>query len=205
MPLDIDPFKGPKPIAVLIQTDPWLEVIGSDTPMVVIYDDGQVLYLKREKGKKPVFFAKQINAEALSEVRKKLSSFGDYSKFKRSYNLAPNVFDLPETQIYLSLGKTDFVCGVYGLMVSDTDLPAYTSVEGEEKPDKLPKAVKDLHAYLTSFDFADAKPWEPAYVEAMIWGYDNASEESIHWPKEWPGFISKRSPARRPVLDLSAR
>ena len=31
--LDIDPFKGPMPIAVLIQTDPWLMVIGSDLPM----------------------------------------------------------------------------------------------------------------------------------------------------------------------------
>jgi hypothetical protein len=52
--LSIDPFKGPKPIAVLIQTDPWLMVIGSDTPMVTIYDDGQIVYRKMEKDKKPV-------------------------------------------------------------------------------------------------------------------------------------------------------
>ena len=44
--LEIDPYAGPRPIAVLIQANPWLNVIGSDTPMVAIYDDGQVIYIE---------------------------------------------------------------------------------------------------------------------------------------------------------------
>jgi len=200
--LDIDPFKGPKPIAVLIQTDPWLMVIGSDTPMVTIYDDGQVVYWKREKDKKPALLTKQLSAKALAKVRKNLSTFGDYSKLKRYYNLAPHVTDLPETKIYLSLGQTNLVTGVYGLMVSGTQLPAYSSFGGKEKPDELPKAIKDLHAYLTSLDFADAKPWEPPYVEVMIWGYDYAPDESIHWPKDWPGLESPSTLKRRDAYSI---
>jgi hypothetical protein len=188
--LEIDPFKGPKPIAVLVQTDPWLMVIGSDTPMVAIYENGQVVYLKKEKDKSPSYFAKQLSAEALAEVKKKLTTFGDYSKLKRYYDLAPHVTDLPETNIYLSLGRTKFVTGVYGLMTSDTHLPAYTTFPKKRKPDELPKTIKELHAYLTSLDFADAKPWEPPYVEVMVWGYEYAPEESIHWPKNWPGLDS---------------
>lgn len=38
--LGVDPYQGPKPVAVLVQTDPWAMVIGSDTPLVAIYDDG---------------------------------------------------------------------------------------------------------------------------------------------------------------------
>lgn len=188
--LDIDPFKGPKPIAVLIQTDPWLMVIGSDNPMVAIYDDGRVVYWKAEKDKSPLYLTKQLSAEALAEVKKKLSAFGDYSKLERYYNLAPNSLDLPETYIYLSLGQGEFVTGVYGLMVPDTHLFAYITFGGDRKPDELPKPIKDLHSYLTSLDFADAKPWKPSYVEAMIWGYDYAPDESIHWPKDWPGLDS---------------
>jgi len=74
--MDIDPFKGPKPVAVLIQTNPWLMVIGSDTPMVTVYDDGQVIILKKEKDKRPTFLQKQISLDELKKIKKKLSAFG---------------------------------------------------------------------------------------------------------------------------------
>ncbi len=106
--LDFDPFKGPKPIAVLIQTDPWLMVIGSDTPLVAIYDDGQVLYLRRKKDEPPSLLHVQLGPGALTEIKSKLSSFGDFSKLNRYYDLAPNVFDLPETKIFLSVAGKEF-------------------------------------------------------------------------------------------------
>lgn len=200
--LDIDPFKGPKPVAVLIQTDPWLMVIGSDTPMVTIYDDGQVVYLKREKEKPSVLLTKQLNANELAVVRKKLASFGDYSKLKRYYDLAPHVTDLPETKFYLSPDDGDLVTTVYGLMVSDTHLPAHSTFGADREPDKLPALIKELHSYLTSLDFTDVKPWEPPYVEAMVWRYDYAPEESIHWPEEWPGLDSPSTLKRRDAYSI---
>jgi hypothetical protein len=188
--LDIDPFKGPKPIAVLVQTDPWLMVIGSDTPRVALYDDGQIILLKEDKNKRPVFFHKRLSVDELAAIKKKISAFGDYSKLKRNYDMTPAT-DQPETQIYLDLGGPTFATSVYGLWVSDAKHSPYSSRKGEQKPEVLPKAIKDLHAYLTSLDFANAKQWEPLYIEVMIWGYDYAPEESIHWPKEWPGLESQ--------------
>jgi hypothetical protein len=186
----INPFSGPKPIAVLIQTDPWLMAIGSDTPMVVIYDDGLIVYLKKEKENRSILLSKQLSTNELSTIRKKLSSLGDYSELNRYYDLSPHVTDLPETKIYLSLGDREYTTIVYGLMVSDTTLPAYTILDGDRKADKLPVLIKNLHAYLTSLDFADAKQWVPPYVEIMMWGYDHAPDESIHWPKDWPSLDS---------------
>ena len=61
--LDFDPFKGPKPIVVLIQTNPWLSVIGSDIPIVAVYEDGQIIYQKRERNKRPVLYHKQLNPD----------------------------------------------------------------------------------------------------------------------------------------------
>ena len=188
--LEIDPFKGPKPIAVLIQTDPWLMVLGSDTPMVTIYDDGQVVYLKREKDKKSTLFHKKLSPDGLLEIKHKLPTFGDYSKLKRHYDLAPYVTDFPETKIYLLVDGKEFVTGVYGLMLPDPDYPEYSTFGGKQKADELPKMIKELHAYLTSLDFPDGRPWEPPYVEAMIRGYDYAPDESIQWSTDWPGLES---------------
>jgi hypothetical protein len=187
--LDIDPFKGPKPIAVLVQTDPWLMVIGSDIPRIALYDDGQIVFLKKDKNKRQVFFHKRLSADELASIKKKISAFGDYSKLKRHYDII-SVTDQPETKIYLDLNRPAFVTSVYGLRVSGTKHPPDSFSGDEQQQDGLPKAIRDLHAYMTSLDFADATPWEPLYIEVMIWGYEYAPEESIHWPKEWPGLES---------------
>jgi len=177
----------------MMQTDPWLMVIGSDTPIVAIYEDGLLIYLKKDKVKDPVYLYKHLSANELAGIKKRLSSFGEYSKLKSYYNLAPNVTDLPESKIYLSLGKKEFITRVYGLMRSGTKLPAYTAYRSEQKPDELPKPISDLHAYLASLVFEDARPWEPEYVEVMIWRFDHAFGKSIPWPKDWPGLESSNT------------
>ena len=40
------PFDGEKPVIVLIQTDPWKMVIGSDTPFLAVYESGRIIYYK---------------------------------------------------------------------------------------------------------------------------------------------------------------
>ncbi|MFC1822995.1 hypothetical protein ACFL9T_09835 [Thermodesulfobacteriota bacterium] len=200
--LEIDPFDGPKPIAVLIQTNPWLMVIGSDTPTMTIYEDGQVIHLKQEKGKAPQYFHTQLSEQELDEVKMKLLSFGNYTGVKREYDLAPNVFDLPETKIYLNLNNNKLVTIVYGLMQPGAKLPAYSSFPGQEKPDNLPDSIKNLHSYLSNFRFNTSKEWTPKFVEVMIWPYEYAPDESIHWPKDWPGLDSPNTLKRRDAYSI---
>ena len=199
--LDIDPYKGPKPIAVLIQTDPWLMVIGSDTPMVAIYEDGQVIYLKKEKDKPSVYLHKQLTKDELDGVKKKIVFFVQPSDIKRSYDLAPNVTDQPETKIYINIDGKIQATTIYGLIKS---LPAYSS-SGEKRPDQLPSLLTDLNDYLTNLSFPDAKEWEPAFVEAMVWGGDEVwgtKPSNIHWPKEWPGPNSPNSVKRKEIYSI---
>ncbi|MGB7622141.1 MAG: hypothetical protein WBN92_07300 [Terriglobia bacterium] len=188
--LDFDPFQGPKPIAILIQTDPWRMVIDSDTPMTAIYDDGRVVYLKREKTDGSSYVSKRLTTEELGAVELKLASFGDFSKLKRGYNLAPNVTDQPETKIYLNLGNKEFVTTVYGLKMSPTELPTHPDFRGEPKPDELPVPIRQVHEYLRTLDYKDSTPWESPYVEVIIWAYEYAPAQSIQWPKDWPGLRS---------------
>jgi len=188
--LDISPFNGPKPIAVLIRTDPWLMVAGSDTPMVALYDDGQLIYLRKDRDKRHIYFHKSLSTEELAAIKKRISSFGEISKVKRSY--LTTATDQPETKLYLNLdlGEPSLVTSVHRLGASNTMLPGRTSSAGKQAQGALPKTIRDLYTYLTSLEFVDAVPWEPAYVEVMIWRYDYAPAASIHWPKEWPGLES---------------
>ena len=182
--LDINPWKGPMPLAVLIQTDPWLMVMGSDTPRIVVYDDGQVVYQKIEKGKRPVYMHVQLVSNEFAAVTNKLAQKSNVSGLKTFYNVAPNMTDQPETMLFLALGKKVFVTTVYGL---------YTPFVGGSRAANLPQQIMDLHTYLTSLKFPAATPWDPSFVEVMLWDYGYAPDESIKWPKEWPGLVSSNS------------
>ncbi|MEJ2689141.1 MAG: hypothetical protein P8130_04175 [Deltaproteobacteria bacterium] len=188
--LGINPFDGPEPIAVMIQTNPWLMVIGSDTPTIAIYSDGQIIKLNQEKENAPLYVQAQLTEQQLEEVKRKILSFGDYSKINRSYDLAPNVADLPETKIFLNLRGAKLGTSIYGLMVPDARILALSSIPGQDKPDTLPENLKNLHNYLSNLKFESSKEWIPKFVEVMIWPYENAPDESIHWPKNWPGLDS---------------
>jgi hypothetical protein len=200
--LDIDPFKGPKPIAVLIQTDPWLMVIGSDMPKITIYEDGQVISLKQNEAKSPQYVHTQLSEQEFNEVKKRLLSFGNYTGIKRDYDLAPNVFDLPETKIFLNLNDAKLVTIVYGLMSPGTKLRAYSTFPGQEKPDELPASIKNLHSYLTNLKFNKSEEWTPKFVEVIIWPYEYAPDESIHWPKDWPGLDSPNTLKRNDAYSI---
>ncbi len=50
-----DPFQGPKPLAIFIQSDPWAMVIGSDTPRVAIYENGETIFAKKVNDRLAIF------------------------------------------------------------------------------------------------------------------------------------------------------
>ncbi|WP_373395804.1 hypothetical protein V8V91_14650 [Algoriphagus halophilus] len=39
------------PVVVLVETNPWLMVIGSDVPTIAIYESGNIVYKRIEKRK----------------------------------------------------------------------------------------------------------------------------------------------------------
>jgi hypothetical protein len=184
-----DPFQGPRPLAILIQTNPWAMAIGSDTPTIAVYEDGQVIFIQKEK-ERSFYVHKQLTPKELEMVHKQLASFGDYSQVKTNYNLAPNITDMPKTRIYVNLNGKEMATSIYGLLLPGTRLPGYTAFDRKGQADTLPAVLRELCDYLVNLKFADAAEWTPQYVEVMIWDYSYAPQKSIHWPKSWPGLQS---------------
>lgn len=185
------PFEGPKPIAVLIQTDPWAMVMGADTPIFALYENGDLIYLKESSGDGPKYFKKTLTANELKAARAKLLSFGDFQNIKHRYELS-RVTDQPETKIFLAVDGKTLATVIYGLSIKK-GIPTKTPI-AESSP--LPDSIKKLYAYIIGPDVTGASRWTPTYIEAMIWGYDYAPDESIHWPKEWPGLKSSHAISR---------
>jgi len=174
------PFDGPGPLAVLVETDPWLMVIGSDTPRFVLYEDGQVIY--RKKGGAHYLW-KQLTPDELQKLKVRLTSFGPYRKGRQSIDVAA-VSDQPETKLYLNFDNTELVASIYGLNFADE-----SQEEGRSKT-PLPVELRKLHTFLSSLEFEGAKEWTPKYIEAIAWDYGYAVDTSVSWPKQWPALNS---------------
>lgn len=189
---EFSPFDGPKPIAVLIQSDPWAMVMGADTPRIAAYEDGSVIFLKKS-GKSANYDRKDLSARELTDFKKRLTPIANLKDLKRSYNLLPRVTDQPKALFYFRDGDRELTTSVYGLKAAGSKLPAYTVLPGKQKPDAVPDELLELHQFLCAVDYSDSQKWTPRYLEVMVWPYEYAPDVSIVWPRDWPDLNSKRS------------
>jgi hypothetical protein len=189
---EFDPFAGPKPVAVLIQTDPWAAVIGSDRPLVAIYEDGTVIFLNRSTSSAS-YHQKDLSATEFSDLKKRLAPTVDLKELKHFYNLLPDITDQPEALFFIRDGERELATRVYGLRAEGKELPAYPVLPDKRKRGAVPEQLIELHKFLCGIDYPDSKEWIPRYLEVMIWPYVYAPEAPITWPNDWPGLDSKRS------------
>jgi hypothetical protein len=189
---EFDPFEGPKPLAVFIQTDPWAMVIDSDTPRVAVYEDGTVIFWK-ESSRNGNYRRKQLSPVELSEFKKQLAPVTTLKDLKQFYSLRPHVTDQPEARFYVGEGERQLVTTVYGLRATDTNSSAQNRFPDKSKPDDVPGQLLQLHRFLCSIDYRDSDEWTPRFVEVMIWPYEYAPDASIIWPKDWPDLNSNRA------------
>ena len=192
---DFDPFEGPKPIAVFIQTNPWAMVIGSDTPRVAVYENGEVIFPKKV-GDRLVYHTVTLNKDELNKFRETLKPVLTLKDLKPSYNIRPNATDQPESMFYFRDGDREVATSVYGLMAAGTQLPGFTQFPNGVKPTAPPDELLKLHKSLCELDYKESKEWTPKYVEVMLWDYSYAPGESTPWPKHWPGLNSERAVKR---------
>jgi hypothetical protein len=179
---EFDPFAGPRPLAVWLQSDPWLSVIGSDTPRLVLYDDGSLLLTQVKDQEAETWRA------VLAEPERKalLARFRDgiaIADLQKYYAIA-QATDQPEARLYLDDGGKSFATAIYGLAPG-------------RNPTGLPKTIQDLYLFLTAFDVATKEKWQPTYVEVMLWDYSYAPDRSVPWPERWPSLTSERAIKRR--------
>jgi hypothetical protein len=189
---EFDPFEGPRPLAIFIQSNPWAMVIGSDTPRVAIYENGDVIFAKKVNDRL-AYHQVTLDKDQLEKVREHLKPVLALKDLKPGYNIRPNATDQPQAMFYLRDGDREVATSVYGLMAAGTELPGFTEFPGGPKPTIPPDALLKLHKWLCELDYPNSKEWTPKYVEVMLWDYSYAPGASIQWPKDWPALKSDRA------------
>jgi hypothetical protein len=175
-----DAYKGPAPLAVLLETDPWAMLIGADTPRIVIYEDGTVIFRILTPHKNTSYYTVKLPEEQLQEISDNIQSFGRFDELDNDYDVEPDLTDQPAVKIYLNLSGKEYIARIYGLSAANIN----------ETSALLPPQISRLYKYLCDLTFGNSKEWVPEYVTIIVWPFEHAAEKPVEWPSNWPGLKS---------------
>jgi hypothetical protein len=202
-PDDFNPYSGSAPALVFIETEPWASVIGSEEPEVLLYQDGDLIFVKPTAALQIYRYHHHKLTEAqLSAFQARIERVLNVGA-RCSYNFV-SVSDLPEALFFLHAHDgRELATSVYGLMkpalVTTDAATTISNLPSGRREDNVPAELLELHRFLSTIDYKDSEPWKPKLVEAMILGGNSVvGDEPIeHWPKDWPGPTSDRSVKHR--------
>jgi hypothetical protein len=160
----------PKPLVVLYERNPWLMVVGADSPTFALYESGLVIFLRESR---------EYGSVVLDE--KERSDFLDSLGLDKSfYDLKENYFatrftDQPTSVLTVWAGGSAKKVTVYGNLRTDP-----------EARSNAPGTFLRIFDALVSYDMARAIPWIPGEIEVMVWPFEHSRGEPLAWPNEWP-------------------
>ncbi len=176
---------NPLPVAVLLEYDPWRMVVGSDSPMLAIYDDGTLIFWSWEVES---YLTMTLDAADYPALVDSLPLTDAYFALDTYYDTVM-VTDMPTNTIHTwrdderGAHQRDVV-HVYGdLRMPETD-------EWSARPHAPVEflAVYDrLLEIIAAYEQADdAEMWLPPYIEVLVWPYATTNAQT--WPADWPGL-----------------
>ena len=174
------------PVVSLIETNPWLMVIGSDVPTIAIYESGYVIYRRVENRQMKYFFVK-LDFEQTQELIFELGITDELMEIPEFIQASDRT---SQPRNILTLVFEDIVQKmVYGDLRNDSEARART-------PAEFLVVFDNLIAYKNE----NEKPWMPDYIEVMLSDFSHSIEIPVEWPREWPDLNSETTVQRHKML-----
>ncbi len=176
-----------QPVVVLVETNPWLMVIGSDVPTFALYENGQIIYKKVVK-KKWKYFEVTNDRETTQKI---IKSFGitDSLMNQKEYIEASNWTDQPTNILLLNFDTVKQI-SVYGNL----------DKKDNETRKQTPKDFLTVYDNIKKFESKKAKEWLPDNIEIMLTDYSHSPEEPKEWPENWPNLENESTIERSESL-----
>lgn len=150
----------PTPVLVLLERDPWLRVIGSDSPSFALYEDGTVIKRNGE-----VFVSTRLTAHAHQRIVDAIQ-IEALRPFYGHFQVTERTDQITE-QLLVYHGSKPVFISVYG------------SLQEPEVRSKVPQPIVAAFDTLKGFKPSEGKTWLPEKIEVMVWPYVYAPEASV--------------------------
>jgi hypothetical protein len=201
--------QAPRPLLTLVEYNPWLMVIGSDSPTFALYDDGTVIFRKRVGEKEWMLQSTKLDPGELEAFTGSVP-LKELSELPKSDYAASSATDQPTTALYTWRDGKRNTVSVYGNVRAGIERARREAAKKHPSEDDMldfrdedvPRPFLQAIERLVQFDHARARRWLPREIEVMISPYEYAPDESLPWPKGWPGLQDPKT-RRRSSTDYS--
>lgn len=160
------------PVVVLIETNPWLMVIGSDVPTFSLYENGQIIY-RKVINRTYKYFEIKNNRETTQAIIKTFGITDNLMK-QDDYTEASNSTDQPSNILILNFDTVRQIT-VYGNL-RDPNSKART---------KTPNDFLKVYDNLLKFEDNNANEWIPDTIEVLATNYSHSPETPLKWDNNW--------------------
>ena len=175
-----------KPLILLYERDPWLMVVGSDSPTFALYENGKAIFLTPARGYVSVHLGVKERDELIGSLQLGQEFFGLADHYETVLKT-----DQPTNTLVVRYQQRTKRVVVYGRIRSDSEARA-----------KTPAAFLGVFDKLISYQNSQAKPWLPERIEVLVWPFDNARGTPQPWPKGWPDLQDPATKKRQQVYSI---
>ncbi len=179
-----------EPVAILIEHNPWLMVIGSDTARVSLFRDGTLIRVDTSQKESARLLVSQLTAPEMKRVMSAIEPASSFWHLAEEFNLTPNMTDMMTTELIVSMSGRWKRVQLYGYTAEEWHAPATTIMFSDQKPDSLPREVDRISKLLVGLKPRREVEWTPRYVEVMLWPFEYSQESPLPWPAAWPRIDS---------------
>lgn len=180
--------ENPLPMVVLMEYDPWRMVIGSDSPTFALYQNGLVIYSRKNEDGEWEHASTFLTIDERDALFKEIVS-PEFFELDDYYE-ATGWTDQPSNRLMV-WGKDGEMkeVSVYGNLRPHTD-----GSYDEEVRAGTPEVYWQAFDTIIHFSHEDAETWLPEKFEVMLWPYDTSS--GAKWPKNWPDLDDETTQKR---------
>jgi hypothetical protein len=194
-----------RPVVVLVEEDPWLDLIGSDMPRLVIYDDGTIIFrwMSKPVSNPPSYESYKQAILSKSEMKELFIKVNvtAFRQLKRFYNVTPNVTDMPTVDVYVYADGMEKMVSVYGFGSEREEPPTTDLPPDAPTPDVLPTQFRQVYSALVSLSPKPSEKWVPPELELVIQP-SKYNKSRTPWPRGWPTLSDARTVKRENLYSL---
>lgn len=174
-----------QPIVMLTEHNPWLMVVGSDSPSFVLYHNRVVIYLKDS-----AYRTARLNKDETEALIRQLD-LPALESLNDSYSWS-DWTDQPDNLLLFQISDKPKRISVYG------------SLRPSHPPAQPPAPAKLYYALrtLVNYDAPGSVEWKPDFIEVMVWPFDYAKGKPAIWPSKWPGLSDPTTVRRKNTISL---
>jgi len=179
-----------KPLVVMLERNPWANLIGGESPTFAFYNNGLLIFRRQKTDMLYEYVSVILNSEERDKFIEYLSIKEDFLKLNDYYNLFEpiEITDQDSTEIYVWNNNKMKLVEIYGSLKEKCSKP---------KQHLAPKIFMELYNKINKYSNSKATHWLPKKIEVVIWDFSYSKKPTVKWPDGWPDINSKDTVKRK--------